>query len=91
VFLYFAGMGKIGRVFLWILLSMNCLVLLGQVWPQGAPPFAGTVSLAFHVLTFILLVSLLFGRKGRDKTPLGNFGLNPKFTKKTFHEFNAGF
>lgn len=64
-FLYFSGMGKLGRVFLWILLVMNCLVLLGQVWPQGAPPFAGTVNLVFHVLTFVVLVSLLFGRKGR--------------------------
>ena len=58
-------MGKIGRIFLWILLVMNCLVLLGQVWPQGAPPFARTVNIVFLVLTFVLLVSLLFGRKAR--------------------------
>jgi hypothetical protein len=30
-----------------LLLIMNAVVLLGQIWPQGAPPFARTVNIIF--------------------------------------------
>lgn len=40
-----------------ILLILNIIVLLGQVWPEGAPPFARTVNIVFlagSLLYFIM-------------------------------------
>lgn len=51
---------------LWIVLLLaNAMVLLGQLWPDGAPPFAHTanvVTLAANLLVFALL--LRGGKKG---------------------------
>ena len=47
------------RIILTVLLVLNLLVLLGQLWPAGAPPFAAGVNIAFLVLTLILIVYLL--------------------------------
>ncbi len=47
------------RPFLYLLLVLNAIVLLGQLWPAGAPPFARTVNIAFlalSLLTFLLRV-----------------------------------
>jgi hypothetical protein len=41
-----------------VLLLANAMVLLGMLWPEGAPPFARTVNLATlvaNVLAFALL------------------------------------
>lgn len=35
------------RAALIVLLVVNSVVLLGQLWPEGAPPFAGAVNIAF--------------------------------------------
>jgi len=35
------------RVVLIVLLLLNAVVLLGQIWPEGAPPFARAVNIAF--------------------------------------------
>lgn len=41
------------------LLVLNAIVLLGQVWPEGAPPFARTVNLLFLAGNLVfLLISL---------------------------------
>lgn len=32
-----------------VLMAFNGVVLLGQVWPEGAPPFARVVNIAFLV------------------------------------------
>lgn len=37
-----------------ILVALNCVVLLGQIWPEGVPPFARIVNIVF------LVSSLLF-------------------------------
>lgn len=37
------------RVALAILVLLNCVVLLGRLWPEGAPPFAATVDIIFLV------------------------------------------
>jgi hypothetical protein len=37
-----------------ILILLNVMVLLGQIWPEGAPPFAKIVNIVF------LLGSLAF-------------------------------
>ncbi len=42
------------RAVLIVLLVLNSVVLLGQVWPEGAPPFARGVNIAF------LLASLIY-------------------------------
>ena len=33
-----------------VLVVLNCIVLLGQLWPEGAPPFAGAVNIGFLIL-----------------------------------------
>ncbi len=35
------------KILLTVLLVLNVVVLLGQIWPDGAPPFARSVNLAF--------------------------------------------
>jgi len=46
-----------------VLLLVNLIVLLGQIWPEGAPPFARSVHIGFLICTLALLVYLLFGKK----------------------------
>ena len=38
---------KAPRMVVLVLLILNAIVLLGQLWPAGAPPFARTVNIAF--------------------------------------------
>jgi hypothetical protein len=45
---------KIKNTILLILILLNCVVLLGQIWPEGVPPFARIVNIVF------LISSLLF-------------------------------
>lgn len=48
----------IPRPLLLLLIVLNAVVLLGQLWPEGAPPFARAVNILFLVLSlgvFILL------------------------------------
>ena len=46
-------MSKNERLFLIVLLVLNAVVLLGQLWPEGAPPFARGVNIAFCVLCLV--------------------------------------
>lgn len=49
----------IPRPLLWLLIVLNSVVLLGQLWPEGAPPFARLVNIVFLFLslaTFGMLV-----------------------------------
>ena len=39
------------RPLLWVLLVLNSVVLLGQLWPEGAPPFARAVNIVFLTLS----------------------------------------
>lgn len=43
---------------------LNAIVLLGQIWPEGAPPFARVVDIAFLVAS--LAVFILLSRGPRD-------------------------
>jgi uncharacterized phage infection (PIP) family protein YhgE len=45
------------KAFLIVLLVLNFVVLLGQVWPEGAPPFARIVNIIFLVLSFVYFVA----------------------------------
>jgi hypothetical protein len=50
---------KLTRPLLIVLIVLNAVVLLGQIWPEGAPPFARWVNLAFLLLNLAVLVGLL--------------------------------
>jgi hypothetical protein len=42
----------------WVILLMilNVMVLTGQLWPEGAPPFARMVNLIFLFSNFVFLI-----------------------------------
>jgi hypothetical protein len=42
-----------------ILIILNVVVLLGQLWPEGAPPFAGIVNKLFLVGSLLFFIRLL--------------------------------
>lgn len=47
-----------------ILLVLNAIVLLGQLWPEGVPPFARTVNIIFLVAVMVFLLrTLIAGAK----------------------------
>ena len=50
------------KVLLVILIVLNSVVLLGQLWPEGAPPFARIVNIGFLVLSLGFFVFLLVHR-----------------------------
>ena len=52
------------RLFLIVLVVLNCIVLLGQLWPEGAPPFARVVNILFLVLALVYFISALRGGAG---------------------------
>jgi len=52
-------MGKFEKIGLCVLIVLNSVVLLGQVWPEGAPPFARVVNIAFLVLSLGYFVRTL--------------------------------
>ena len=47
-----------------VLLILNTIVLLGQIWPEGAPPFARTVNIIFLSGSLLYFIYLL--RKGTN-------------------------
>jgi hypothetical protein len=50
------------RLLLWLLVVLNAVVLLGQLWPQGAPPFARGVNIVFLVLSLGFFLGEASGR-----------------------------
>ena len=53
---------RFARAFLLLLVVLNCIVLLGQLWPEGAPPFARVVNILFLVLSLVYFIRALVGR-----------------------------
>lgn len=47
------------RPILIVLIVVGIMVLLGRVWPEGAPPFAPYVDVAFVVAALLVFASLL--------------------------------
>ena len=45
------------RALIAVLVVLNAIVLLGQLWPAGAPPFARLVNIVFLVLSLTFLAS----------------------------------
>lgn len=56
-------MTKLKIAFLVILILTNIMVLLGQIWPEGVPPFAKTVNISFLCLTLVYFIFLLAKNK----------------------------
>jgi len=55
---------RVPKALLAVLVILNSMVLLGQLWPAGAPPFARAVNILFLVMSLGVFVSLLVaGRK----------------------------
>jgi hypothetical protein len=44
------------RTLLLLLVVLNAIVLLGQLWPEGAPPFARTVNIVFLLAVLVYLL-----------------------------------
>jgi hypothetical protein len=51
------------KTILIILLILNAIVLLGQVWPEGAPPFAKTINIVFLVCNLLFFLFLVTRKK----------------------------
>ena len=45
------------RTIIAVLIVLNLMVLLGQIWPEGAPPFAGIVNTVFLVASLLFFVN----------------------------------
>lgn len=56
------------RIFIIILLVLNAVVLLGQIWPEGAPPFAKVVNLITLGLNVSFLLTLIKSPGIKQKT-----------------------
>lgn len=48
------------NILLIILLIFNLMVLLGQLWPDGAPPFARIMNVVTLTADVILMLILIF-------------------------------
>lgn len=55
----------IPRPLLLVLIVLNTVVLMGQLWPQGAPPFARVVNILFLALSLGVFCILAFRRGAR--------------------------
>ena len=42
-----------------VLVILNCVVLLGQLWPEGAPPFARAVNILFLLLSLFYFITAM--------------------------------
>jgi hypothetical protein len=50
------------RLLLYSLIALNAIVLLGQLWPLGAPPFARVVNIVFLISSLAYFVNEVRGR-----------------------------
>jgi len=42
-----------------VLVILNSVVLMGQLWPQGAPPFAAVVNIVTLLVNLLFFLSML--------------------------------
>lgn len=57
-------MKKPPRLLLIVLIVLNIVVLTGQLWPAGAPPFARVVNIGFLVLSLGVFIAMVMGKRG---------------------------
>ena len=51
------------KILLIALLILNSVVLLGQIWPEGVPPFARIINIGFLSLTFLYFILQLIKKR----------------------------
>lgn len=51
---------KSNRWIVKVLMVLNIVVLSGQIYPEGAPPFARVVNILFLIFSLLFFVWLLF-------------------------------
>jgi uncharacterized phage infection (PIP) family protein YhgE len=56
-------MTSAGKIIIIVLLVLNIMVLAGQVWPEGAPPFAEFVNIIFLSSSLLFFLFLLLKKK----------------------------
>lgn len=56
------------KAFLIILTVLNTVVLMGQVYPEGAPPFARPVNIIFLVASLVFFILSLRKSSGNQQT-----------------------
>lgn len=55
------------KTILIVLIALNIVVLLGQLWPEGAPPFARGINIIFLVMSFMAFAAALTRLRKNDK------------------------
>lgn len=55
------------RIVVIILILLNIVVLLGQIWPDGAPPFARIVNIIFLISVLLFLVYIALNKKSHER------------------------
>lgn len=53
-------MQRYKRIILGVTILANIMVLLGQLWPAGVPPFAPVVNILFLAGTLVYFIRQLF-------------------------------
>ncbi len=56
---------KTNKTILIVLIVLNAIVLLGQMWPDGAPPFARIVNIGFLLMSIGYFIVALRTTKAR--------------------------
>ncbi len=46
-----------------LLIILNFVVLLGQIWPENAPPFAGTINILFLVFSLLFFMRMMVNQR----------------------------
>jgi len=54
------------KVILILIVVLNAIVLLGQLWPEGAPPFARIVNIITLVINLLLLI-VIYRKENLEK------------------------
>ncbi len=58
-------MDKVKKIGLIVLVVLNIMVLIGQIWPEHTPRFARLINISFLILTLLYLAYqiLMISRK----------------------------
>ena len=59
-------MSKMKKMAIVTLILLNSIVLLGQLWPAGAPPFARLVNVGFLILSLFSFIGSLLQRRSKS-------------------------
>lgn len=58
---------KPNKIIIIVLIILNTIVLLGQILPEGAPPFARIINIIFLSLSFTYFLFMLIKHKKSGK------------------------